>query len=221
MPEPHRAAVYYVPEPDDPLWSRGCAWLGRDPLSGERLPQPPVAGLEGMTESPRRYGFHATLKPPMALRHGLDAFIADAAALAARMRPFDLPPLDIANLHGFLALCLAGACPPMRDLADACVVELDHHRVPEDAAARARRAEGRPAAERAYIERWGYPLVFDAFRFHMTLTDRIADNPLVPAAAAHFGETLAASRRVTGIAVFVEEGAGAPFRLARRLRFGA
>ncbi|WP_287981908.1 DUF1045 domain-containing protein, partial [Acidiphilium sp.] len=141
--------------------------------------------------------------------------------LAARLRPFDLPPLEIANLHGFLALCLAGDCPPMQDLADACVAELDHHRVPEDAAARARRAEGRSAAERAYIERWGYPLVFGAFRFHMTLTDRIADNPLVPAAAAHFADTLAAARRVTGIAVFVEESAGAPFRLARRLRFGA
>ncbi len=220
LAEPHRAAIYYVPAADDPLWPLGCAWLGRDPERETALEQPAVQHLAAFTESPRRYGLHATLKPPMALAAGLDAFLADAASLAASLRGFDLPPLAIADLDGFLALTLAAPCPPMHDLADRCVAELDHHRRPESAEAQARRAAGRSAEERENIARWGYPLVFGAFRFHMTLSERPHAALLAAAAHAHFAGSLDRKRRVTAIAVFTEAGPGAPMRLLRRLPFG-
>ncbi len=218
LPEPYRAALYYVPEAEDPLWALGSRWLGRDAASGAVLPQPLAPGIAALTEAPRRYGFHATLKAPIRPRHGLDAFVADAAALAAGIPSFELAPLAVTPLHGFLALCLARPCPPMHALADACVTQLDIHRTPEDAATQEKRAAGRPRAQREHIARWGYPLVLDAFRFHMTLTGKAEHNPLGPAAEAFFAPALAQRRRVTSIGVFVEDAPGDPFRLTHRLR---
>ena len=46
-----------------------ATWLGRDPESGRDLPQPGIDGIAAQVTEPRRYGFHATLKPPMLLTH--------------------------------------------------------------------------------------------------------------------------------------------------------
>ena len=220
MPEPCRVALYYVPEADDPLWSLGNAWLGRDAETGAALTQP-LPGLAAQTSDPRRYGFHATLKAPIALRHGFAAFAADAASLAARCPGFFLPPLAVANLSGFLALCLSAPCTEMKSLAAACVTTLDAHRVPEDALAQAKRAAGRAERQCQYIARWGYPLVLEEFQFHMTLTDKLADNRLAPAASAFFAPALALPRRVSSLGLFVEDTPGAPFRLVRRLKLAS
>ena len=76
-----RVAVYYAPEPDDPLWRAGCAWLG--PRPGQQraaLPQPDLPDIAASPPTRARYGFHATLKPPMRLATELrTAFLADAA----------------------------------------------------------------------------------------------------------------------------------------------
>jgi len=216
LPEPHRAAVYYAPEVDDPLWAAGCAWLGRDPESGATLPQPGAPDIAPLTADPRRYGFHATLKAPMALRHGLDAFVHDVMTLAAGTTSFALAPLAVTDLHGFLALCTAAPCPAMDALAADCVMLLDRHREPEDDAAQARRAADRTPRQVGNVALWGYPLVMEDFLFHMTLTAAALPNPLLAAAQTHFAGVLA-PRRVSSLAVFVEDAPGAPFRLSHRL----
>jgi hypothetical protein len=220
LAEPYRAAIYYVPAVSDPLWQAGCAWLGRDPETGVEMPRPAVPELAKLSADPGRYGFHATLKAPMQLRYGFSAFLEGVSEFASRQLAFALPPLVVRNIHGFLALCLGQDCQPMRELAAACVTELDGHRLVEAAEKQTARAAGRPARQREYIFRWGYPLVLEEFRFHMTLTDKLADNPLLPAAEQYFALVAALPRQVNGLAVFVEDRKGAPFRLARRLRFG-
>ena len=63
---------------------------------------------------------------------------------------------------------------------------------------------------------WGYPYVFDTFRFHMTLTGRVAagEAPRVRAALDEvFGAVLAEPVAVDGVALFVEPEAGAPFTI--------
>ena len=216
LPEPYRAALYYAPEAEDPLWARGCAWLGRNPETGEIL----ASAYPALTAAPRRYGFHATLKAPIPLRHGLDAFVQDATALAARTSMFDLAPLKVTALGTFLALCYE-ACPAMDALAADCVVALDHHRLPEDAAAQAKRAAGRSGKQTAYIARWGYPFVLDEFQFHMTISESMENNPLAAVAAAFFAPALALPRRVGSLAVFVEDTPGAPFRLTHRVKLAS
>jgi predicted GNAT superfamily acetyltransferase len=219
LPEPYRAAVYYAPERDDPLWAAGCAWLGGDPESGVLCPQPDVPGIAAATTDPRRYGFHATLKPPMRLRDTFDEFLADVEKLARRLMPFEMPRLRVADDFGFLAL-LAEPSPPLDALAAACVTELDPHRQAESEAEQAKRAIGRTESQRRNLERWGYPYVLEDWRFHMTLSNSGAAAPLLEPAREHFEKALAARRHFETLAIYIEPAPGENFRLMKRLNLG-
>ncbi len=220
MAEPYRVAVYYAPQQNDPLWPRGCAWLGRDPERDAPRPQPNIAGIAGYTSDPRRYGFHATLKPPMRLVGTLDDFLADVEILARRLQPFPLPPLMVTAIGRFIALCPATASPELHRLADECVMALDPHRLGEPAAMRAKRAVGRTESQLRNLERWGYPLVLEDWRFHMTLSNALDNNPLRQAAERYFADVLNLPRDVESLAVFVESEPGAAFRGLKRFRLG-
>lgn len=221
MAEPYRVAVYYAPAADDPLWHLGSAWLGRDAESGAPLARPDLPGLAAATAEPRRYGLHATLKAPFIPRHGLEAFMRDAEAFAANRKPFPLPRLAVTWLDGFLALCPAAPSAALQSLADDCVRVFDGHRLAEDEAAQRRRGAGRPPRQRENIARWGYPLVFGDFHFHMTLTGRLGDDVYREAAEAYFAPALARPRQLGALAIFIEPEKDAPFRLVRRLAFSS
>ena len=217
-----RVALYYAPAKDDPLRAAAAAWLGRDPACGS-CARVAFDGLAEITADAARYGFHATLKPPMRLREGATwAALRDAAAeVAAGVPAFPLPPLAVASLDGFLALRETVPSPALQALADAAVAGLDHLRAPPDAAELARhRPLGRSAAERAGIARWGYPYVFATWFFHMTLSRRLSEAEHAlwrPRAKAHFAAALALPRRVGDLCLFVQPAPGEPFVIAERL----
>lgn len=216
---PRRYAVYYLPEPAHPLWRAGCAWLGRDADRPDRPGAPAAPEVAG----PWRYGFHATLAAPMRLAAGVsgDAFRQAVAAVAARHAPFDLPALRVDALAGFIALRPARALAadhPLRRLADDCVRTLAGLRAPPTPAERARReAAGLDDAQRALMDRYGYPHVLDRWRFHLTLTDTLVAQPparrdaLRDAAATHFADALAQPLRCDALSVSVEPAPAAPF----------
>ncbi len=221
-----RIAVYYAPRPDDPLASAGAAWLGRNAETDAPIPAPPLPGLAAITADARRYGFHATLKPPMRLAPGREwgALRRSAKALAHSLAPFDLPPLAVANVGGFLALRETAACPAFGALADAAVEALDPFRAPpgEDELARRRQAGLSPAQE-TMLRRWGYPYVFSEWFFHMTLTARLSPPEAAiwqARAEAHFAGSLTVSRRVTDLCLFTQAAPDGPFVLAERLPLG-
>jgi hypothetical protein len=220
LPEPYRVAVYYAPAVDDPLWTLGSAWLGRDAATGQPVHQPAIPGLGAATSSPRRYGFHATLKPPMQLAAPLPDFLAAVRALAAPLTPVPLPRLEVTRLGAFIALCQTTPSPALHALADACVIGLETFRRPEDDAAQAARAAGATARQAANIARWGYPYVLADWRFHMTLSNALNPNPLAPAAAAFFADALEMPRFVTDLAIFAEPEPGADFNLIARQKLG-
>ena len=216
-----RYAIYYAPASDDPLWEAASIGLGRVGATGAARPQPDLPEIAEITADARHYGFHATLKPPMRLAEARSAAGLEeaAATLAAGIAPFDLPPLAVTNLHGFLALCETVPCPPLQALSDLCVAGLDEFRAPPGEAELARRRRnGLPAAQEAMLQRWGYPYVFGTWFFHLTLTRRldVAEHAVYrPEAEAHFAPAIAVPRRVRDICLFVQDGEGA-FTLARR-----
>jgi hypothetical protein len=220
LPEPYRVAVYYAPAAEDPLWARGCRWLGRDPATGASLKQPDVEGIAAHTTDPRRYGFHATLKPPMRLAERLDDFLSDVERLARRLESFDLPTLSVQKISRFVALCPTAPSPALQALADACVTELDAHRRPEDPEALAKRAAGRSIRQLGYLQRWGYPLVLEDWRFHMTLSNSTDHESLLPNAEKFFADALAMDRRVENLTVFVEHEPNTPFQILTTFRLG-
>ena len=218
-----RVALYWAPAVDDPLHRLGSEWLGRDAETGATLPYPAVEGLElrEVTRDARKYGLHATLKPPFRLAHGWSALRLDAERLAARTAPFALPPLEVASFGGFLALKESVPCPALNAFADACMEAVDRNRVPPDAAEIARRRPERMTeAQRANLSRWGYPHVFAEWFFHVTLTRRLSpeeDAVVRPAVLARFAAVAAQPRRVTEVCLFTQAQPDEPFLVAERL----
>lgn len=222
-----RYAVYFAPEPGSALAGFGAAWLGYDAATGAVVPPPTLAGigaerLQAITAEPRRYGFHATLKPPFFLAEGgeLEALGEAVAALAGSLAAFAAPPLRLSRLSGFLALTLSAPCPAVRALADRCVEALDRFRAPSTPAELARRRRARLSPRQdALLERWGYPYVMDEFRFHMTLTARLdaAEGAAAAAALAPLVAPLCrAPLAVDAISLFHRPSGDAGFRLLRR-----
>ncbi len=223
MIPPQRVALFYAPARHDPLWTLGASWLGRDPDTNAPVPQPEIPGIAEATADPRGYGLHATLKPPMRLRNGTgwNDVLRAVDGVAAGIAPFDLPPLAVTNLHGFLALRETTPSVPLQTLSDACVAGVDALRAPADDVELARRRRGGLApAHEAMLVRWGYPYVFATWFFHMTLTRRLneAEHAIFrPAAEAYVEPALTWTRRVEDICLFTQANSGSPFILADRI----
>lgn len=176
-----RYAIYAAPE--GPLWDWASQWLGWDAARGTGVAPPHVEGLPrplaDLTETPRKYGFHATVKPPFRLAEG--AGVADldwaAGALCLRMAPAAAPGLRLARLGGFLALVPDGDDRALNALAARTVEALDAFRAPPSAEEIARRRPERlTPRQRQYLDRWGYPHVMDEFRLHLTLTGDLPED---------------------------------------------
>ena len=148
--------------------------------------------------------------------------MAAARSLAESIAPFDLPPLAVQDLFGFLALRETKASAPLQALADACVEQLDCFRAPATAAELIRRRRAKLTPEQdAMLVRWGYPYVFNTWFFHLTLTRRLSaveKQVFLPAAGAHFAGSIARSHRVSDICLFVQRAPGAPFIIKERLK---
>jgi hypothetical protein len=225
-----RFAAYWAPPATSPLAQIAAHWLGRDAESAATFP-PPDARHAAITADAARYGFHATLKAPIALADGAgeDDVIDALTRVARRFPPFATAPWLLADLHGFLALIPdpaieAGRPRALHALADACVLALEPLRRPPSAEEVARRRPERfDSRERALFDAYGYPHVFDRFQAHLTLTCRL-DPAERAAVAVHLRALLAPLPAdpwaFHEIAAFVEDVAGGPFRLARRIRLG-
>ena len=179
-----RYAIYFTPPPASPLARFGASVLGYDCFERVDVPHRPIDGLDPAllalaTVEPRRYGFHATLVAPFRLAPGIDGDTLTKAfsAFAASHTPVAAGPLRVAAIGRFVALIPVEPYPAIEEFAGACVEAFNGFRAPLDAADRARRlASGLSARQAELLERWGYPYVYDEFRFHMTLTGPIDDD---------------------------------------------
>lgn len=174
-----RYALYFAPEPGA-LADFGAAWLGWDLTKGTAAAHPPVTGLSRplseITKTPRKYGLHATIKPPFALAQGQDsdALLNAADAFCSAQSPITLPGLKLTRLGGFLALCVDGDTAALTQMAADSVAALDRFRAPpSQAELDRRRAKSLSPRQEAMLVKWGYPYVMADFRFHITLTGHL------------------------------------------------
>lgn len=212
-----RYAVYYAP-PAGAFADFTARWLGWDAQTGREVAFADVQGLPvpvaEITATPRKYGFHGTLKPPFRLAQGSSAtaLAGDLAALAARLAPVSCEGLALHRLGGFLALTPTGDTTALAALASKVVQDLDAHRrpAPPDELAR-RRAAGLTPSEKNNLMRWGYPYVFDDFKFHLTLSGRldpaVADT-VADCLAPHLTPLLPSPFVLSDLALFGEDDAG-------------
>ena len=222
-----RYAVYWAPQAESDLARLGEAWLGLVEGSEAAVQLPPIPGFDAsrihaLTAEPRRYGLHATLKPPFALADGTDLASLRQALndFAATQASVTLAALRITLLARFIALTPSAASPALDALAADCVTHFDRFRAPAAPAELARRrATGLSPVEDAHLLRWGYPYVLDRFRFHVTLTgplDPAEAQRLMPPLSRMFQPVTRAPVVVADIALFHEPARCAQFRLLER-----
>jgi len=179
---PPRYAIYFVPAADQPLFHFGRAMLGYDCYTGLEHERPQLNGiapdeLAALTCEPRRYGFHATLKAPFRLLSPVaeNDLIQAFAAFVATWKTIPVIEPCVHTLGAFIAVMPRRRCLALDRLAAQCVEEFDRFRAPLTRKERERRSATRlDATEIANLDRWGYPFVFDSFRFHMTLTGPVS-----------------------------------------------
>ncbi len=224
-----RYAIYVMPE--GALARFGAHWLGWDPLTGcavdhaalDGLPRP----LAEITATPRKYGLHATIKPPFRLADGanLAGLMADLAAVCDALDPVTLDALTLARLGGFLALVPEGRIDRLNALAAAVVTQLDRHRAPlTEAELARRRAGGRlTPPQEAHLAQWGYPFVLEEFRFHITLTGHLPRKEAEAVATLltpHLAPLLQDPFVIASLCLMGEDEAGM-FHLVHRYPLGA
>lgn len=208
-----RYAVYAIPgasqgDPAEAIRLRAAVedWYVRDEV-------------QDLTESARRYGFHATLKAPARLAAGrTEAELREAAdAFAAGRRPLVVPRPRLAAIGGFRALLPGGNHDDLMSLAAAAVQEFEDFRAPlDEAEVRRRNPERLSRRQRELLEGWGYPYVLDEFRFHFTLTDPVPSERASQVDAAmeeHFAGVAGVDVSLTAIAISVEPEPGARFEI--------
>jgi putative phosphonate metabolism protein len=173
-----RYAIYFVPAAGSDLYRFGSSVLRYDCYTGEQVDPPAQLAADterwrSLTEEPRRYGFHATLKAPFHLTadHAETALMEAVRSFAdsGRVIPTITPAVDI--LSGFAALVPRHRDASVEALAAQCTTEFDRFRAPMSLRERARRLAAPLSPEQVEnLDRWGYPYVLGQFRFHMTLS---------------------------------------------------
>jgi len=176
-----RYAIYFVPAADRPLFRFGRGVLGYDCYTGETVAYPAFDAIDpaecaALTREPSIYGFHATLKAPFRLLPSVDeaALIETFVGFAASRHAIPVIEPCIRTLGPFVVVTARRVRGAGRTGGT-----LRHRVRPFPRAADARRARaalggGLSQAEIARLDQWGYPFVFDTFRFHMTLAGPVA-----------------------------------------------
>jgi len=225
-----RYAIYFTPTEDATLWKFGCAAIGYDSAVGSKVPFHAHnfyrnSKIENWTADPRRYGFHATLKPPFMLAEGqtLEGLESAATAFCAGKEAFSVAQLKVAAIGSFVALIPAGPSPKLNQLAADCVTEFEIFRAPLSAADRARRLQSSLSEKQlSYLDAWGYPYVFDEFRFHMTLTGRLPNAVQAEAlnALQELYAPLSQPIDIDSIGICVQSAREADFKVYKSFKFG-
>jgi putative phosphonate metabolism protein len=222
-----RYGLYMVP--DGEFYRAGAQWLGWDSVAGRAVPQPVLAGLpqaaQALTATPRKYGLHATIKPPFRLAPGTSAeTLAEATRhLCASLSPVTIPALTLRRLGGFVAAVPDGSGAALHALAAASVAALDPFRAPPSEAELARRRASRLSPrQETLLAQWGYPYVMEEFRFHITLSGSLTHpeaDELCAILSAHFAPVLPRPFVIDSLCLMGEDEAGL-FHLIHRYALG-
>lgn len=207
-----RYALYFLPEPDSALRRLERNWLSALPA--------------GLTAEARVYGFHATMKAPFRLAEGCDEaqLRAACAAFAARTAAIVEPPPVLAILDDFFALRPSRPSTAIQELGAACVRDFDRFRAPLNQDEKAKRLKAPLSPRhRHYLETWGYPYVFEEYRFHMTLTCRVetmAQLEITELLRPLVAEACAENLEIRSLCL-VSQRPGGDFTLVERFALGA
>jgi putative phosphonate metabolism protein len=221
-----RYAIYHAPPVDAPLTRFGAALVGYDAFAPTDLAHPAEATAafsdwHELTADPRKYGFHATLKAPFLLKDGATEadLIESFDRFVAMPRTIPVITPVVRAISSFIAVVPETPVAALSQLADDCVTEFEPLRAPLSDHDRQRRLKS-PLTPRQieHLDRWGYPYVFQEFRFHMTLTGSLPGEKreaVLPFLQGEFAKLDLASHAIGEIAIFRQANSEARFTVLR------
>lgn len=219
-----RYAIYYAPPPGSEFDRFGSALLGYDAYRGETQPFleaiiHAVPDWQDVTQDPRGYGFHATLKAPFSLPPDRTETELLAACELFATTPRRIPIIEpvVGSISGFIAVVPAHLSTELLELAADCTTEFDSFRAPLTPEDRARRNPSKLTARQVdHLDRWGYPYVMEDFQFHMTLTGRLPaerQRAILQLLQERFAAINLSTFSVDRIALFRQDEAKSSFRI--------
>jgi putative phosphonate metabolism protein len=217
-----RYAIYYIP--DLPLFQIGSDWLGWNSITGQETTL--SADHRRITDRPRKYGFHATVKPPFSLAsNSTQGDLQDAfQTFCATVSPATGGTLKISRLGRFLAMTQDVQSNEMTELAASTVSHFDKFRAPlSDNDIEKRRQRRLTPQQHALMLRWGYPYVMQEFKFHMTLTGPLAPNEIDAIehdANTRFQEFIGQPLKIASLALLGEDSDSGRFHVVDKLSLG-
>ena len=224
-----RYALYFAPPPDSILWHLGSSTIGYDAHKAQDIgfPDHPIFKSEDarpITTEPRKYGFHATLKAPFTLQNGktADDLLAATAEFVRTQRAFHFPEMHVSTLGNFIALVPKHPCAPLQNLAAETVRYFEPFRASLTESERQKRLQSALSARQIqYKDQFGYPYIFEEFRFHMTLTGPLAEPQRSEwlAALQYLFTALPQPLLCDSIALFKQNSPEERFTLTRHFQF--
>ncbi|MDR1656170.1 MAG: DUF1045 domain-containing protein [Deltaproteobacteria bacterium] len=168
-----RYAVYYVPKKDSLLYSLGRDTLGYCIYEGLKYSSPNPVQVKAA-----KYGFHGTIVAPFRTNLSAQVLAGTLSWAALRLSPVNLTGLKAMALpNGFPALALVDPNPELSKIESSLVRLLTPLRLPLNLIEIQSRGQ-LPPKQLEYALQWGYPWVFEYFRFHLTLGD-VEDQPML------------------------------------------
>lgn len=211
-----RAAIYFTPDKNNPLISHAAQWLGWDAFRAK-----PVSCLikrdERWVVAPSHYGFHATMKAPFHLHESTRLQdIDEALAIFCSKTPaILLPALKITKISNFFALVPEQQTDELLEVASKTVRFFEAFRAAlTEQDIKKRNPHLLDEQQYQYLMDYGYPHIFERFRFHMTLTGAIplTEQDKVEAILNdYFQKFLSAPFSLNGLGIFVEASNQTPF----------
>lgn len=225
MDQGPRYAICFVPAAQSMLYRYGSSILGYDCYSGAPVDFPHHFGKVAvnwneLSAPPRRHGFQATLKSPFRLSpSSTERQLADAlqsfAGLGHAIHRF-APTVKL--IDDFFAVVPLEAKAPLDGFAASCTMLFDAYRAPMSPKERAQRvALGLNRNQVQNLDRWGDPYALSEFRFHLTLTGRVAPSrrKAISAILLDGLERMGVEQSVAvdRLALLKQQSAEAPFRV--------
>ena len=217
-----RYAIYYIP--DLPLFQIGSDWLGWNSITGQETTL--SADHRRITDRPRKYGFHATVKPPFSLAsNSTQGDLQDAfQTFCASVSPATGSTLKISRLGRFLAMTQDVQSNEVTELAASAVSHFDKFRAElSDKDIEKRRQRRLTPQQDELLLRWGYPYVMQEFKFHMTLTGPLAANEIdaiEQRANIRFQEFIGQPLSIASLALLGEDRDSGRFHVVDKLSLG-
>ena len=176
-----RYAIYYAPLENSELDIFGKCWLGWDPYKGSQTTKSDFSKLPDFEKfskfvvAPKQYGFHGTIKAPFRLKDGFtyNDLENQVGEISKQIHSFYLDQLIIKKLGNFIGLIPTNNLK-VNAVSNKFVKELDYLRDElSESEIKKRKPHKLTSNQKQLLFKWGYPYVFNEFKFHLTLTSKL------------------------------------------------